>query len=97
ECADVRMLTGVRPPSKAVRPRVEALRAELARGDALYDLGRYPEALAVAERVVAAVRPLGYVPLEAQALFRQGNALRRSGKDYATSASLLADAAWAGL
>ena len=97
DCADVRVLTGVRPPSKAARPRVEALRAELARGDALYDLGRYPEALAVAERVVTAAKPLGYPPLEAQALFQQGNALRRRGDDYAAAASVLANAAWTGL
>jgi tetratricopeptide (TPR) repeat protein len=97
DCADMRTLTGVRQPSRQAWSKVEALRADLARASALYDLGRFPDALAIAQRVAAAARPLGYRPLQAEALLMQGEAQRRAAGDAAAAATLLAEAAWAGV
>ncbi len=97
DCADVRALTGVRPPPAAMRARVAALRGQIAQSNALYDLGRWADSLAIAQRVVPAAAALGYRPLQAEALLRQGNAQRRTVADNAAAKTLLADAAWAGV
>ncbi len=97
DCADVRALTGLPQPPKEARSQVEALRAELARASALYDLGRYPDSRAIAERVAATANVVGYRPLHAEALLAQAEAQRRSATDFAATAALLGEAAWAGV
>ena len=73
-CSDVPMLRAVvRPPDDpATRARVEALRGEVAKVNALAAAGLCERAAADGEKVIAAVRPLGYQPLTAEAALAMG-------------------------
>ena len=74
ECADVESLTAKLPPPRdpRLRKRVEAARALVADAQALYRAGKRREGLAKAVAAEEQARPLGYGPLEAEALFRKG-------------------------
>ena len=93
ECADRAALTAaVRPPPEPERrARVEALRARLARGNVLFDAGRYEPALALTLPVVGEARRLAYRPLEAEALTLAG-ALHNAAGDYDAAERELLDA-----
>ena len=95
DCADLRALTGLRPPPPQARTRVAALRGELAQAQAHYDLGHYADSLRIADRVVPQATALGYKPLLAEALLRRGKAQSR-GDAPAVAVGPLSEAAWAG-
>ncbi len=74
-CADVAMLRAVvRPPDdKATRTRVAEVRDEVARVGALSAAGQCGQALTLGTKVVAESKAIGYLPLEAEALFTLGS------------------------
>jgi tetratricopeptide (TPR) repeat protein len=74
DCADVESLTAKLPPPRdpKLRSQVEAARALVAEARALSVAGKRREALAKASEAEAKARPLGYGPLEAEALFQKG-------------------------
>ena len=76
ECADAQNLrSSVSPPQDpATNAKVEATRLKLARVKALEKAGKYREALSLAEPALAAARAIGYLPLEAEALYQVGRA-----------------------
>jgi tetratricopeptide (TPR) repeat protein len=73
-CADVPALKAVvKPPEDpGTRRRVDELRGELARVKALADSGRCPLARKRGDELIAAIRPLKYHPLLAEALLEIG-------------------------
>lgn len=88
-CADAAALRApIRPPSADARARVDAVRGDLSVARAQQRAGRYAEALVVAKRAVDAAAPLDYRPLDAEALFLQGD-LEDDVGDYAASADSL--------
>src|SRR5262249_50559065 len=70
-CADAAWLLGPAavPHDPAVAAEVAGARAALARGRALHDVGRFPEALAVMQQVAARAAAAAYRPLEAESLY----------------------------
>ncbi len=74
DCADVERLTAKLPPPRdpRLRARVEAARALVADARALNVAGKRREGLAKAVAAEQQARPLGYGPLEAEALFQKG-------------------------
>jgi tetratricopeptide (TPR) repeat protein len=93
-CADAAALRApVRPPKDpAKRARVDELRKRLAVVKALGEAGKYGDALTIARPLVEEARALGYAPIQAEALFRLGRALRNVGK-YQESEEALFEAA----
>ncbi|QRN97346.1 serine/threonine protein kinase [Archangium violaceum] len=71
-CAEVEPAAAHVKPDPQLEPRVEGLRASLARARALRISGQYPAGLSVAAPVVAEARTLGYPPLLAEALLELG-------------------------
>ena len=69
-CANVEALRAPVPPPEGedAQARVEALRRQIAEGQALLDAGRYQPGLELAQAAVEGARALGYRPLEAEAL-----------------------------
>jgi len=90
-CADSENLRApVRPPADpARRARVEALRARLAEARALNEAGKAAQALPIVRSVVAEATPLGYRPLEGEALLLRGSVEHATGDDKAAIESLL--------
>ncbi|HEY3571423.1 MAG TPA: serine/threonine-protein kinase [Thermoanaerobaculia bacterium] len=74
DCADVERLTAKLPPPRdpKLRARVEAVRALVADARALNVAGKRREGLAKAVAAEEQARPLGYGPLEAEALYQKG-------------------------
>ena len=74
-CADVTMLRAVmRPPDdKATRTRVAAVREEIARVGALGTAGQCDRAVTLGYQVVGEARNVGYLPIEAEALYALGS------------------------
>jgi eukaryotic-like serine/threonine-protein kinase len=74
DCADVESLTAKLPPphDPKLRRRVAAARALVADSQALYRAGKRRAGLAKAIAAEERARPLGYGPLEAEALFQKG-------------------------
>src|SRR4051812_46619671 len=74
DCADVERLTAKLPPPRdpKLRARVEAVRALVADARALNMAGKRREGLAKAVTAEEQARPLGYGPLQAEALFQKG-------------------------
>jgi tetratricopeptide (TPR) repeat protein/predicted Ser/Thr protein kinase len=74
DCADVERLKTKLPPPRdpGLRARVEAARALVADARALHIAGKRREGLAKAVAAEEQARPLGYGPLEAEALFQKG-------------------------
>jgi eukaryotic-like serine/threonine-protein kinase len=89
-CADVPLLRSVvRPPEdSATRARVEALRGRLAAVKALFDAGRYREALKDAPRLIDDARALDYQPVVAEALALTGTMYHKEN-DSRTAEKLL--------
>ncbi|MGA9521236.1 MAG: serine/threonine-protein kinase [Myxococcaceae bacterium] len=69
-CANVEALRAPVPPPEGVeaQARVEAVRKQIAEGQALYNAGRYQPGLELAKSAVESARALAYRPLEAEAL-----------------------------
>jgi tetratricopeptide (TPR) repeat protein/predicted Ser/Thr protein kinase len=81
-CAQAEALRArVRPPaSRAARDHVQALKARLAETRALDDAGRYQQVIDRSDRVLDEARPIGYPPLEADALYMRGVGEDRLGR-----------------
>ncbi|MBL9104632.1 MAG: tetratricopeptide repeat protein [Myxococcales bacterium] len=91
------LLQSVPPPEDpAVRARVADERASLARAKSLEDAGRYDDASTRVGEVVANAEALGYKPLLAEALLRQGSVRMQSGQ-YPAAEQSLSEALWTGL
>ena len=76
-CANTTALREVLPPrDAATAARADQLREQVARVRALITTGKYRDAVAQSAPLVAEARALGYRPLEADALYTQGRALR---------------------
>jgi tetratricopeptide (TPR) repeat protein len=90
DCANVRVLSAPLPPpgDPASAAEVERIRSSLAQSRALRDAGRYPESLGIATEAAGRARDLKYRPLEAEALFLQGEIEGRA-KDAKTAESTL--------
>ena len=79
-CADPeRLAAGVDPPAPEIEAQVAAVRDELARSNAKFDLGEYDESLAIATAALASARALDYDPLTVDAIRRQGVAESGAG------------------
>jgi tetratricopeptide (TPR) repeat protein len=74
DCANVEILTAKVPPPRdpKLRQRVASVRAVVAEAKALQKAGKRPQALAKATSAEQMARPLGYKPLEAEALYQKG-------------------------
>ena len=74
DCANVEVLTAKVPPPRdpKLRQRVASARAVVAEAKALQKAGKRPQALAKATSAEEMARPLGYKPLEAEALYLKG-------------------------
>ncbi|MCP4659220.1 MAG: serine/threonine protein kinase [bacterium] len=81
-CIDRRALMELVPPpeDEDTRHRVEEVRTLLAESKVREDLGKYPEALAIAEEAFAAAGELGYRPLVGEAQLRLARGLGRAGR-----------------
>jgi tetratricopeptide (TPR) repeat protein len=97
-CADVPLLRAVvKPPEDpARRARVEALREELARMDALANAGQCRAAEPKATQLIDAARATGYKPLLADTLLAAGH-LGNACDELPRSLQRLREAYWAGL
>jgi tetratricopeptide (TPR) repeat protein len=81
-CANIEALSAPVPLAEdpALRAKVDTLRTELARAQALLDAGRYQQALPVAQAAADTARTLNYRPMEAEALHVLGWAHQRLSK-----------------
>jgi tetratricopeptide (TPR) repeat protein len=100
-CADVDGLTVFkRPrPDPQIRPRVDAVRAQLAEAKALRDAGKHRDGLKVAAEADREARALGYGPLEAEARYLLGSlqvqtASYRDAEQTLFDALSVAEASW---
>jgi ATP/maltotriose-dependent transcriptional regulator MalT len=95
-CSDIAMLRAVvRPPDDpATRARVDALRAEVAKVNALAAAGQCEHAVAAGDEVIAAASPLGYQPLIAEAAMAVGRMVETCA-DMGKSMELLEKASYA--
>ncbi len=77
DCADVKALRQVvrRPADPGVSARLDTVDGELARLGALYAIGDVTGTVALADRVIAEARDLGYAPSLAQGLYWRGRAI----------------------
>jgi len=91
-CANRDALYAVPPPADpAMRTKVAALRAELAKADAAAWTGEYTRARERAAALVKDADAIGYAPLSAEALVTAGSAARRAA-DYPHAEAYLTDA-----
>jgi tetratricopeptide (TPR) repeat protein/tRNA A-37 threonylcarbamoyl transferase component Bud32 len=90
-CADQAALTAEVPPpdDPEVATKVQALERELVDAHALERAGKYGEALTLADAVVTEAETLGYEPLLARALRRQGSLRERTGAFEQAEATLV--------
>lgn len=87
-CSDTRQLRSlIPPPDPTVRARVEALRRELGEIKAVHDAGKYINAIARLEPIVAEARALNYRPLEAEARTRLAIAHTEQGNNAQAEAT----------
>ncbi|MGA9520166.1 MAG: serine/threonine-protein kinase [Myxococcaceae bacterium] len=95
-CADVEALRAPVPPpeGREAQARVNALRKQLAEGQALFDAGRYQPGLELAKSAVESARALAYRPLEAEALELLAGFQMRTG-DLKAAEETLYEAIWA--
>jgi serine/threonine-protein kinase len=93
-CADTEALTArVHPPEDpALRARVATLQLSVDRVEALYETGKYDDALAANEPLLPEVEPIAYPPLIAQVKWWDGE-LRERQHDYEGAKALLREAA----
>jgi tetratricopeptide (TPR) repeat protein len=96
-CADATALRAPMPlPSDPVtRGRIDALRADLARSDALFAAGKLAAATELVERVHVQAPALGYLPLTAEAAKARGNAQFENGDYDAAEQTMMNGAALA--
>ncbi|MDX2088858.1 MAG: serine/threonine-protein kinase [Kofleriaceae bacterium] len=89
-CADVEALQAVvaPPTDPVVGPRVEQLRGELARAEALERAGRYRAALVLAQELANEASGLGYPPFLAETLHRRGRLEMATGDATRARATL---------
>jgi tetratricopeptide (TPR) repeat protein len=88
-CADSgALLAAVPPPGEEIRPRVEAVRAQVAKARALLEAGAFDQGLPAAREAVEAARATGYRPAEAEALLQLGTMEYRYGDARAAEATL---------
>jgi eukaryotic-like serine/threonine-protein kinase len=94
-CADAAALSArlPAPADPALAPRIQALRAQLDRADALGDAGKYAEALALARPAEAEARAIGWPALTAEALYVRGNLERLADANAASADAPLSEAA----
>ena len=84
-CDEPRWLETERaPPPPEIADQVRALRERLIAVQAREHAGRYPEALADVEKIVAEARPLGHAPTLAEAELAQGRILLQN-REFAGS------------
>jgi serine/threonine-protein kinase len=83
-CADAKALTAAVPPPEdpAVRTQVRALQAHVDRLEVLFEAGKYPEGLTLAETLLPQVEATGYAPLHARTLLLSAQ-LRHETAAYA--------------
>jgi tetratricopeptide (TPR) repeat protein len=95
-CADVALLRSVvtLPEDPAARARVAELRRRVADVKALFDSGRWHDALVRVRPIAAEVRVLGYQPLLAETLAIMGN-IQQKSTDVAEAERTLVEALWA--
>ncbi len=88
-CADVQALRApVQPPEDAAtREKVEALRVRLAEVQALFDAGRYKQALPLAEALAADATAVPYKPLQAEVLELHGALQEKLGQQNEAEAT----------
>ena len=88
DCADVKALRAVvrRPSDPAISARLDAIDRSLAKLSALYAIGDIAKAIALADRVIADAKAIGYAPPLAQALYWRGRALADRGGGTETEA-----------
>jgi tetratricopeptide (TPR) repeat protein len=92
-CADVQRLSQLpMPANAAARTRVDALRAQLARGDALRAAGDLHEAGAAIDTAGAAAQTLLYKPIEAEASYLAGRVWQELGEGAKAESALHAAA-----
>ncbi|HEY2743354.1 MAG TPA: serine/threonine-protein kinase [Polyangia bacterium] len=89
-CADLAALRAPIPPPRdpSAARRVEEIRAQLARANALELAARYDEGLRLGRAALTQAQALKYPPIEAEAELRVGHLVGLKG-DYAESARLL--------
>ena len=90
DCANVRVLAAPLPPPRtpAAETEVSAIRSSLAQARAMRDAARYADALGIARGAADRARQLAYRPLEAEALFLQGE-LEGKARDAVTAEKTL--------
>ncbi len=95
-CANVGALRAPVPPPEGREAQVqaEALRKQLAEGQALLDAGRYQPGLELAKSAVESARALAYRPLEAEALELLAGLQLKTG-DLKAAEETLYKAVWA--
>ncbi len=83
-CADAEALVGStpRPATPQVAREVEEVRQQIAEASAVFNLGKRKEAVAIAERVTARAKALGFEPLQLEAAFLDALAVRRAGGSF---------------
>lgn len=74
DCANTEVLTAKVPPPRdpGIRVQVASVRAVVAEAKALNQAGKRRESLAKASAAAERARPLGYRPLQAEALYQKG-------------------------
>ncbi len=87
-CADARALRALPEPPDSVKERVRELAAEIGRARGLQNVGRYAEALAVAQHVADEAEKLKFAPLEAEALVEVAWVQRSNGDSEASEKTL---------
>jgi tetratricopeptide (TPR) repeat protein len=89
DCSDVAALRApVRPPDRAMRAKVEAMRNDLASVKALNEAGRYANAREQALPLADGARKLGYRPLVAEVLVALGRSQIATGQPKEAEKSL---------
>jgi tetratricopeptide (TPR) repeat protein len=93
-CANAVLLRAPLPPpvNAHTHDQVVALRKRLAAAQALKQAGKYTEGLAIASAAAREAKALAYRPLEAEALYQQGDLQERTGDAEAAQATLLSAA-----
>jgi serine/threonine-protein kinase len=94
-CADIdALLAAVRPPEDpVVGAQVDALRERLTEAEALSRAGKYEDAIAIVEPVLADADTVDYAPLRAEAMFQLGDLQDDAGR-WAAAEGTLAEASW---
>ncbi|MCH9683813.1 MAG: tetratricopeptide repeat protein [Deltaproteobacteria bacterium] len=87
DCADAELLMAEIPPTVPgpLRDAVEAIRDDIARGNALIAAGRYADGLELARKADTEAVALGHEPLQAETRYLLANLLDRSGEAEASS------------